>query len=127
MIAGRQKAKKHKVSAPIVDELKEKSDTSRFNLDALMTQKGKNISLSTSHEMANDAKHRLALNSFSEYLKTFAASISTSLASWRARIIEPIRKNLFCIEQLLLTFFFKYEAKHLPTENLKDHMTRKHL
>jgi uncharacterized protein YlxP (DUF503 family) len=89
------KSKKHKVLEAIVDELKEKSVTSGCNLDALMIQKGKNISLSTSHEMANNAKHRLALNSFSEYLKTFAASIRTSLASWRARIIEPTRKNLF--------------------------------
>lgn len=66
----------------------------RTNLDVLITQKGKKISRSTSHEMANNPKQMLAPSSFPEYLKTLAASMNTSLASCRARIIEPMRKNL---------------------------------
>ena len=59
-----------------------------------MTQRGKNISRSMSHETAKHPKNTLAPSSFSEYLKTFAASMNTSLASCRAKITDPIRKNL---------------------------------
>lgn len=59
-----------------------------------MTQNGKIINLSISHEIANKPKHTLAPSSFSEYLKTLAASRNTSLASCSARITDPIRKNL---------------------------------
>lgn len=47
-----------------------------------------------SHEMAKKPKKTLAPSSFSEYLKTLAASMKTSLASWSARITDPIWKNL---------------------------------
>ena len=53
----------------------------RTNLVALMTQNGNNINRSISHEMANIPKNTLAPSSFSEYLKTLAASRNTSLAS----------------------------------------------
>jgi len=66
----------------------------RANLVAFITQKGKNISRRMSQEMAKNPKNTLAPSSFSEYLKTLAASMNTSLASCRARMIEPIRKNL---------------------------------
>lgn len=66
----------------------------RANLVAFITQKGKNISRRMSQEMAKNPKHTLAPSSFSEYLKTLAASMNTSLASCRARTIEPIRKSL---------------------------------
>lgn len=66
----------------------------RADLDDLITQKGKNISLRMSHEKAKNPNNTLAASSFSEYLKTLAASINTSLASCRARMIEPIRKKL---------------------------------
>lgn len=59
-----------------------------------MTQNGKNISLVTSHEIAKKPKNTLAPSSFSEYLKTLAASMNTSLASCNARTTDPIRKNL---------------------------------
>lgn len=71
-----------------------KSFTMRTNLEVLITQNGKNTSRSMSHEIANNPKKMLAPSSFPEYLKTFAASMNTSLASCRARITEPIRKNL---------------------------------
>jgi hypothetical protein len=66
----------------------------RANLDAFITQKGKIISRRMSQEMAKNPKNTLAASSFSEYLKSLAVSINTSLPSCRARIIEPIRKNL---------------------------------
>ena len=66
----------------------------KTNLVALITQKGKNIRRSTSHETANSPKKTLALSSLPEYLKTLAASKNTSLASCKARMIVPIRKNL---------------------------------
>lgn len=66
----------------------------KTNLDDLITQKGKNTSLRRSQEMAKSPKNILAPSSLPEYLKILAASINTSLVSCRARIIEPIRKNL---------------------------------
>lgn len=51
------------------------------NLVALITQNGKKISRSMSHEIAKNAKHTLAPNSLPEYLKTLAASKNTSLPS----------------------------------------------
>jgi len=53
----------------------------KTNLVALITQKGKKISRNMSHETAKNPKHTLAANSLPEYLKTFAASMNTSLAS----------------------------------------------
>lgn len=50
-------------------------------LVALMIQNGKYVNRSNSQERANSAKHKLAPNSFSEYLKILADSINTSLAS----------------------------------------------
>jgi len=66
--------------------------------DAVLSiQNGKYISRSKSQETAKSAKHTLAPNSFSEYLKILAVSIKTSLVSLRARMIAPMRKkqNLF--------------------------------
>lgn len=77
-----------------------KTSIKRTNLDALITQKGKNINRRTSHEMAKNPKHTLAASSFSEYLKTFAASMKTSLASCRARTTEPIRTKLKWVIQI---------------------------
>ena len=59
-----------------------------------MTQKGKNINRKMTQDIANNPKITVAPSSFSKYLKTLAASIKTSLASCKARIIEPIWKNL---------------------------------
>lgn len=59
-----------------------------------MIQKGKYTNRSNNHDVAKNPKHKLAANSFSEYLNNLAASKKTSLASWSARIIVPIRKNL---------------------------------
>ena len=53
----------------------------KTNLVALITQNGKKISRSMSHETAKNPKHTLAPNSLPEYLKTLAASMNTSLAS----------------------------------------------
>lgn len=74
----------------------------RADLDELMTQKGKYINRSMSHEKAKHPKNTLAASSFSEYLKTLAASMNTSLPSCRARMIEPIRKKLQMDSGLLL-------------------------
>lgn len=78
----------------------------RADLDELMTQnsklKGKYINRSMSHETAKHPKNTLAASSFSEYLKTLAASMNTSLPSCRARMIEPIRKKLQVDSVLLL-------------------------
>lgn len=66
----------------------------RAYLAECMAQNGKIISLSISHEIANKPKHTLAPSSFSEYLKTLAASKNTSLPSCNARTTDPIRKKL---------------------------------
>ena len=66
----------------------------RAYLVDFMTQIGKKIRRNKSHVTAKHPKKTLAASSFSEYLKTFAASMKTSLASCRARTIEPTRKNL---------------------------------
>lgn len=64
------------------------------NLEALMTQNGKIISLSISHDTANIPNNTLAPSSLPEYLKILAPSRNTSLASCTARTTDPIRKNL---------------------------------
>jgi hypothetical protein len=74
----------------------------RADLDELMTQKGKYINRSMNHETAKHPNNTLAASSLSEYLKTLAASMNTSLASCRARMIEPIRKKLKVDNLLLL-------------------------
>lgn len=66
----------------------------RANLEDFITQRGKNISRRMTHEMAKNPKETLAASSFSEYLKTLAASMNTSHASCRASIMQPMRKNL---------------------------------
>jgi len=47
-----------------------------------------------SHETAKNAKHTLAPNSLPEYLNILAASMNTSLTSWRARVMAPSLKKL---------------------------------
>lgn len=73
-----------------------------LHLVVLMTQKGKYIRRSMSHERANNPKNTLAPSSCSEYLKTLAASKNTSLASWSARTIAPTRKKLRKQEKCLM-------------------------
>lgn len=67
-----------------------------------MTQNGKKTSLSMSQETAKQPNSTLAPSSFSEYLKTLAASRKTSLASCNARITIPIRKKLHMPKQIKL-------------------------
>jgi len=79
------------------------------DLEVLIIQKGNNIIRNITHEIAKSPKQMLAAISFSEYLKSLAASRKTSLVSCNARIIVPIRKNLHT------TLIYLYEL--LPKSN----------